>query len=65
MWYYGVFMGNSVTSGCGKEICTYAKKRIDKFHQLLFVAFLMVCMLGGICIVQSSLRCSFITAILW
>ena len=33
MWYYGVFTGNSVTSGCGKDICTYAKKRIDKFHQ--------------------------------
>ena len=27
------FMGYSVQCGCGKDICIYAKKRIDKFHQ--------------------------------
>jgi hypothetical protein len=27
------FMGYSVQRGCGKDICIYAKKRIDKFHQ--------------------------------
>ena len=33
MWYYGVFGKQRDESGCGKDICTYAKKRIDKFHQ--------------------------------
>jgi hypothetical protein len=33
MWYYGVFGKQRDESGCGKDICTYAKKRIDEFHQ--------------------------------
>ena len=33
MWYYGVFGKQRDESGCGKDICTYAKQRIDKFHQ--------------------------------
>lgn len=27
------FMGYSVQSGCSRDICKYAQKRIDKFHQ--------------------------------
>lgn len=42
------FMGYSVQSGCGKDICIYAKKRIDKFHQC--------CTFGRQCLVHSASR---------
>lgn len=37
-------MGYSVQCGCGKDICIYARKRIDKFHQC--------CTVGSQCLVR-------------
>lgn len=37
-------------------ICEEANRQVPPI--VVGLAFLMVCMLGGICIVQSSLRCS-------
>ena len=47
-----------MTSGCGKDICTYAKKRIDKFHQCCSAGCLDGAYVGRMHAVKLSLWCS-------